>query len=209
MFLPQPYQETNLAILQQFIIDHNFATLMSYNDVEQQIEADHLPFLLEPKQGHHGTLTAHIAKANPLYQRIKQETSVLISFQGDHHYISPNWYPSKAEHHRSVPTWNYMVVHVRGQLNCIDDEKSLRALLGRLTRQHEATQTTPWKMKDAPADYINTLLKDIAVIEIQINDIVGQFKTSQDRPNTDKTHVADALKNTAAEMSQHITQHSH
>ncbi|MBF7687420.1 FMN-binding negative transcriptional regulator [Acinetobacter rathckeae] len=208
MFQPTQYQEHDLETLQQFISTHNFATLMSYNSTHEQIEADHLPFLLDTKQGTYGTLSAHIAKANPLYKNIQQNQSVLLSFQGDQQYISPNWYPSKQDHHRAVPTWNYMVVHVRGRLRCIDDEKSLLALLGRLTRQHEASQNTPWKMKDAPADYINALLKDIAIIYIEIDSIVGQFKTSQDRPNTDKVKVAEALKTTAPEMSAHIKQHT-
>ncbi|MBF7681974.1 FMN-binding negative transcriptional regulator [Acinetobacter sp. B5B] len=208
MFQPPQYQENDLKTLQQFIQQHNFATLMSYNSTHERIEADHLPFLFDPKQGLYGTLTAHIAKENPLYTHIKHSQSVLISFQGDQHYISPHWYPSKKQHQRAVPTWNYMVVHVRGYLRCIDDKKSLMALLGRLTRQHESTQAMPWKMKDAPAEYINALLNDIAVISIDIESMTGQFKTSQDRPQEDKISVAKALKNTAPHMSQHIQQHT-
>lgn len=208
MFQPPQYQENDLNTLHQFLNTHNFATLMSYNQTHERIEADHLPFILDINQGMYGTLSAHIAKANPLYEQIKQDQSVLLSFQGDQQYISPNWYPTKADHHRAVPTWNYMVVHVRGRIHCIDDEKSLLALLGRLTKQHEASQAIPWKMKDAPAEYIQNLLKEIAVIYIEIDSIVGQFKTSQDRPNVDKIRVAQALQTTAPEMSAHIKQHT-
>lgn len=125
---------------------------------------------------------------------IESGTDVLVIFQGEQGYISPNWYPSKQLHHRHVPTWNYQVVHVKGKIKFLEDEKSLRGILAKLTRTHEAKQEKPWKMSDAPSDYIAAELKEIIGIEIEIQHMIGKFKLSQNRDQADAVNVVNNLE---------------
>jgi transcriptional regulator len=114
-------------------------------------------------------------------------------FRAEDAYISPNWYPSKHEFHKQVPTWNYRVVHAHGRITIHDDERYVRGLVARLTRHHEASQPAPWKMGDAPQDYIDTMLKAIVGIDIDITCLVGKFKMSQNREARDRLGAAEAL----------------
>ena len=161
---------------------------------EGEIEANHIPLALDRTAGEKGILRGHIAKANPLFSLLDNEQSAYVIFHADQAYISPNWYEGKQEHHRVVPTWNYRVVHVKGKIRKVADEKYLRGILARLTRQHEASQPVPWKMGDAPEDFIQEQLEKIVAIEIEIDSIVGKFKVSQNRSAADAEKVARALK---------------
>ncbi|WP_332604678.1 FMN-binding negative transcriptional regulator [Acinetobacter sp. ESBL14] len=193
MYLPEIFEETDLEKLYQLIQDYPFATLISHS--AEGLEANHLPFhLLRDKQNQTATLVAHIAKNNPLHTQIESGTEVLMIFQGEQAYISPNWYPSKQQHHRHVPTWNYQVVHVKGSINFLHDEKSLRGILARLTRTHEAKQATPWKMSDAPSEYIAQELQGIVGIEIPISQITAKFKLSQNQEKPDALAVVNGLQ---------------
>ncbi|NNP69674.1 FMN-binding negative transcriptional regulator [Acinetobacter sp. Ac_5812] len=193
MYLPKIFEETDLEKLYQLIQDYPFATLISHS--AEGLEANHLPFhLLRDERNQTATLIAHIAKNNPLHTQIENGAEVLIIFQGEHGYISPNWYPSKQQHHRHVPTWNYQVIHIKGNINFLHDEKSLRGILARLTRTHEAKQATPWKMSDAPSEYIAQELQGIVGIEIPISEITGKFKLSQNREKPDALGVVDGLQ---------------
>ncbi|MGA6136540.1 FMN-binding negative transcriptional regulator [Acinetobacter dispersus] len=193
MYLPEIFEETDLERLYRLIQDYPFATLISHS--AEGLEANHIPFhLLRDEHSQTATLIAHIAKNNPLHTQIENGATVLIIFQGEHGYISPNWYPSKQQHHRHVPTWNYQVVHVKGSINFLHDEKSLRGILARLTRTHEAKQATPWKMSDAPDEYITQELQGIVGIEIPISQITGKFKLSQNREKPDALGVVDGLQ---------------
>ena len=118
----------------------------------------------------------------------------MVIFQGVQGYISPNWYPSKQETHRHVPTWNYEVVHAHGRLRVIEDEKFLRAIVGRLTQRHEATQARPWKMADAPRDYLDQMLKMIAGIEVEVTRLEGKRKLGQNRELRDRDGAIAALQ---------------
>ena len=135
-----------------------------------------------------------MARANPVWQQAG-DTAVLVIFHATDGYISPNWYPSKPEHHRHVPTWNYAVVHAHGLLRVRDDERFVRGLVARLTREHEARsqQPRPWKMGDAPTDYIDGLLKVIVGIEVEITRLVGKSKLGQNREVRDRLGAADGL----------------
>ena len=117
-----------------------------------------MPFEFDPAEGTHGTLRAHVARANPVWQEVAEQPDALVIFQGPAAYISPNWYPSKHEAHRQVPTYNYMVVHAHGRIVVRDDEAFVRGLVARLTRKMEANEPRPWKMGDAPADYLTQML---------------------------------------------------
>ncbi|ESK54162.1 hypothetical protein F990_02932 [Acinetobacter tjernbergiae DSM 14971 = CIP 107465] len=186
-------KKKNLEKLYQLIQDSPFATLISHS--AEGLEANHLPFhLLFDENNQTATLVAHIAKNNPLHTQIEDGAEVLIIFQGEQGYISPNWYPSKQQHHQHVPTWNYQVVHVKGTITFLTDEKALRGILAKLTRTHEAKQETPWKMSDAPSEYIAQELKNIVGIEIQISHTTGKFKLSQNREKIDALGVVDGLQ---------------
>ncbi|ENU30447.1 hypothetical protein F991_01843 [Acinetobacter sp. CIP-A165] len=193
MFLPEIFVEKDLEKLYALIQDYPFATLISHS--AEGVEANHLPFkLLLDKESDTAVLIAHIAKGNPLHTQIENNTDVLVIFQGEQGYISPNWYPTKQQHHQHVPTWNYQVVHIKGKINFLHDEKSLRGILAKLTRTHEAKQAKPWKMSDAPSEYIAEELKGIIGIEIQIEKITGKFKLSQNREKIDALGVVAGLE---------------
>jgi transcriptional regulator len=134
-----------------------------------------------------------VARANTLWQRCRTGTPVMVVFRGFEGYISPSWYPSKHESHRQVPTWNYEVVHAHGTLAIRDDERFVRGLVARLTRRHEAGEARPWKMSDAPADYIDAMLKNIVGLEIPLSSLVGKSKLGQNKEARDRLGAADAL----------------
>ena len=208
MYLPEIFEEKDTQKLYQLIQDYPFATLISHSS--EGLDAHHLPFkLILNEENQTVTLIAHIARNNTLHTQIPNGTEVLIIFQGEQGYISPNWYPSKQQHHQHVPTWNYQVVHVKGKINFLSDEKALRGILAKLTRTHEAKQPVPWKMSDAPAEYITQQLQGIVGIEIQITEITGKFKLSQNREKVDALGVVDGLEkhgnhNLAKAVQQYI-----
>ncbi|MHA3981853.1 FMN-binding negative transcriptional regulator [Acinetobacter venetianus] len=193
MYIPQIFKETRQDVLHDLIRQYPFATLITQSNAG--LDANHLPFkLLSDPEHHRAVLIAHIARNNPLHTQIRNGTEVLVIFQGEQGYISPNWYPSKQQHHQHVPTWNYQVVHVKGIIRFLEDEKSLRGILAKLTRTHEAKQPKPWKMSDAPSDYIAEELKGIIGIEIEIKQMTGKFKLSQNCDKVDAVGVVDGLE---------------
>src|SRR5690606_16422119 len=145
MYLPDHFNERSAQALHTLIQAHPLGALCRY-DAQSGLDADHLPFELEATKGEYGTLHAHVARNNPLWQALHDGDKVLVIFRGGDAYISPNWYPSKHETHQQVPTWNYMVAHAHGQVTIRDDERYVRGLVARLTRRHESGQPTPWKM---------------------------------------------------------------
>ena len=135
-----------------------------------------------------------MARANPVWQSVRDGDAVLVVFRGAQGYISPNWYPSKQETHRHVPTWNYEVVHAHGRIHVHDDEKYVRGVVARLTRQHEAGEPQPWKMGDAPADYLAEELAQIVGIEIELTRLEGKRKLGQNREQRDFDGTVRALE---------------
>jgi len=192
MYLPAHFEEKRPEVLHALMREHPLGQLVTHGP--DGLDANPLPFELDTTAGPHGLLRAHVARANPVWQ-LAANTEVLVIFQATDGYISPNWYPSKPEHHRHVPTWNYARVHAHGVLRVRDDERFLRGLVARLTREHEARsqQARPWKMGDAPADYIDSMLKMIVGIEIEITRLVGKFKLGQNRERRDRLGAADGL----------------
>ena len=160
------------------------------------LDANHLPFeLLQASDGSARLLT-HVARANPLWQQLGQGDEVLAIFRAEDGYISPNGYPSKHETHQQVPTWNYRVVHAHGQVRIHDEEKFVRGVVGRLTRTHEGRSNphSPWKMSDAPEDYLQRMLGAIVGIEIAVTRLEGKFKLSQNKEARDRTGAIEALE---------------
>jgi transcriptional regulator len=141
-----------------------------------------------------GVLDAHVARANPVWKDVSDGDEVLVVFRAADAYVSPNWYPSKHEFHKQVPTWNYMVAHAHGRITIRDDERFVRGLVARLTRVHEASQAVPWKMTDSATEYIDSMLKAIVGVEIEITRIEGKAKLSQNKAAADVSGAGAALK---------------
>ena len=192
MYLPAHFAETRTEVLHAAMRSHPLGTLVTL-DADGALQADPIPLLIEPGPAAHGTLRGHVARANPLWRRTRTETEVLVVFQGAQSYVSPGWYPSKAEHGKVVPTWNYIVVQARGRLRAVEDAEWLHALVSRLTERHEAPRAQPWGVGDAPPDYIATMLRAIVGVEIEITDLVGKWKVSQNRSAADRAGVAAGL----------------
>ena len=188
MYIPEHFLIKNLEVIHQIIQTNPLGVLVSMTP--EGLDANHIPFELDAGRG---VLTAHVARANPVWQECKDGAEVLVIFRGNESYISPNWYPSKHETHRLVPTWNYEVVHVHGRLTVQDQEKFVRGVVGRLTRKHEATEPKPWKMGDSAPEYIDGMVKAIVGIEIAITRLEGKAKLSQNREARDRLNAAEVL----------------
>ena len=174
--------------MHQIIHAHPLGVLVTMTP--EGLDANHIPFELDAGRG---VLTAHVARANPVWQQCGNGMDALVIFRGEESYISPNWYPSKHEFHRQVPTWNYEVVHVHGRMVVQDTEKFVRGVVGRLTRKHEAIEEKPWKMGDSTPEFIDGMLKAIVGIEISITRMEGKAKLSQNREDRDRLNASDVL----------------
>ncbi|WP_459616660.1 FMN-binding negative transcriptional regulator [Bordetella sp. 2513F-2] len=192
MYVPAHFAETRPEALHRIIEAHPLGMLVTHG--ESGLDADHIPFEFDPGTGTHGLLSAHVARANPVWQRCPTGTPVMVVFRGAEGYISPNWYPSKHEAHRQVPTWNYEVVHAHGVLTVRDDERFVRGIVARLTRRHEAGEPRPWKMGDSAPEFIDELLRHIVGIEIAVTSLVGKVKLSQNKEARDRLGAAAALQ---------------
>lgn len=192
MYVPAHFSVTDDEALFGLIRENPLGVLVTNG--RGGLDANHLPFELDPKEGERGVLRAHVARANPVWREVEDGAEALVVFRAEHVYVSPNWFPSKHEFHKQVPTWNYRVVHAHGTITIRDEEPFLRGLVGRLTTVHEATQPKPWKMSDAPEDYIAAMLRSIVGIEIAITRLVGKFKLSQNRELRDRLSLGEALK---------------
>lgn len=192
MYLPPHFAETRPGELHRIIREHPLGMLVTHSG--HGIDANHIPFEFDPHRGAHGVLLAHIARANPLWREFTSGADVMVVFRGVEGYISPNWYPSKHETHRQVPTWNYEVVHAHGRLRIMDDETFVRGVVARLTRHHEATEPRPWKMGDAPRDYMDDMVSKVVGIEVEIVRLEGKRKLSQNREIRDIEHAVNELQ---------------
>ena len=191
MYIPPHFAQTRPQDLHRVMRDHPLGVLVTAGSAG--LDAEHLPFDFDPAAGPLGTLSAHVARANTLWQRCPSGTPVMVIFRGAEAYVSPNWYPSKHEAHRQVPTWNYEVVHAHGALTVRDDERFVRGLVARLTRQHEGAEPRPWKMGDSAPEFIDAMLRQIVGIEVAITSLVGKAKLSQNKEARDRLHAADTL----------------
>ena len=192
MYLPAHFAETRPDELHAILREHPLGMLVTHSS--GGLDANHLPFEIDPDRGPVGTLLAHIARANPLWTEISSGAEVLVVFRGPQGYISPSRYPSKHEAHRQVPTWNYEVVHARGRLRFVDDDTFVRGLVARLTRRHEASEPQPWEMGDAAPDYLERMLSSIVGIEIELTRLEGKRKLSQNREVRDREGASRALQ---------------
>jgi len=191
MYIPPHFAQTQPEALHALIRSHPLGVLVTHGP--GGLDADHIPFEFDPAIGPLGLLSAHVARANPVWQRCPTGTEVMVVFRGPEAYISPSWYPSKHEAHRQVPTWNYEVVHAHGTLTVRDDERFMRGLVAKLTRRHEAAEPQPWKMGDSAPEFIDNMLRNIVGIEVALTSLVGKSKLSQNKDARDRQGAADTL----------------
>ena len=192
MYLPSHFNEARPAVLRAFVRDHPLGLLVTANRAGG-IDANSVPFILDADGEGPGILRGHVARANPLWTTARDDVDALVVFQGPHGYVSPAWYPSKDEHGKVVPTWNYVMVQARGRLRAIEDRVWLRSFVARLTERHEGTRDAPWAVDDAPADYIETMLGAIVGIELTLSSLVGKWKVTQNRSDVDRAGVVEGL----------------
>jgi transcriptional regulator len=193
MYQPAHFVENDREALHGLIRSHPLGLLISSG--KDGPVADLIPFLLDGDIGPHGRLRAHLARANPHWRQIADnpDRPVLAVFQGVDSYVTPSWYETKRETGKVVPTWNYVVVQVRGRARAIEDEAWLAGQIAELTATQEAARAEPWQVSDAPETFIASQIKGIVGLEIDIADIRGKWKVSQNRPVADRAGVAAGL----------------
>jgi transcriptional regulator len=203
MFQPPVFREDRTEVMDELIAAHPFSTVVS--SATGDLTADHVPLVL--KQDAEGKrLEGHIASANPLFRETSGALDVLAVFQGPQIHVTPSWYASKQEHGKVVPTWNYVVVHVRGQLQFTRDTSWLLQHLADLTDQHESHRAEPWAIDDAPRDFIERQLRALVGFEIAIEDMQGTWKESQNKALKDWTGVKSGLESSESPDAVEIAQ---
>ncbi len=191
MYLPAHFAENDAAALHELIREFPLATLMTQGQAGP--EANFIPLHLDTSDTT-TRLVGHVARANPLWREHPAEMPVLAVFHGPQAYVTPSWYPTKHEHGKAVPTWNYIAVQATGRLRVIDDASWLRAQLESLVGEHEAGFAQPWQIADAPADYIEKMLTAIVGIEITVTALQGKWKLSQNQPTANQEGVIAGLR---------------
>ena len=204
MYLPSYFEETRVEVLHQLMRERPLATLVTLGAAG--LNANHLPFELDSEPLPNGTLRCHVARANPVWRDYSLGTEALVIFTGPQVYISPSWYETKKQSGEVVLTYNYAVVHAYGALRIIQERAWLRGLVTRLTERFESASAAPWRVSDAPEDFIDKQLGAIVGIEITITRLAGKWKISQNRPALDRAGVVEALSETAGVDSLAIAQ---
>ena len=191
MYTPRAFAIDDLPEIQQLIQHTRLAQVVTFG--EQGLQASHLPLLLNPDEGPNGTLYGHLAKANPRWRDLQNGSDALVIFAGADAYISPAFYPAKAEHGKVVPTWNYIAVHAYGKAEVFTEAERLLALVSALTERHETGRAQPWAVSDAPADYIDGMLKAIVGFALPIKRVIGKRKLGQNRSAADMASMREGL----------------
>jgi len=189
MYIPKHFQQQDHEALCDLIKQHPLATLVVNSN--SGLSANHIPLRLAHNSSSDIVLQGHIAKANPLWKEKPEEA--LAIFQGTDAYISPNWYPTKQEHGKVVPTWNYVAVHASGKIQFINDRSWKLSFLHSLTTEHESSQEQPWAISDAPKDFIEKMLDAIVGFEIAVHELNGKWKVSQNQVEKNQAGVIDGL----------------
>lgn len=205
LYEPPAFREDRPEILHGLIRSARLALLAS-NGPDGVPDITHLPLTLEAEEGPQGTLYGHVARANPHWRRLAEAGRAVAVFRGAEAYVSPAWYPSKAEHHRVVPTWNYEAVHAEGPVAIIEDPAALHALVSRLTARHEARRAepwaVPWAVTDAPAEFVAGQLRGIVGLVLRIERLSGKRKLSQNRAPADRDGAIAGLAASADPRDQ-------
>jgi transcriptional regulator len=194
MFLPDHFRVEDVPEMHALMRARPFAALVSAGPAG--LYASHLPTVLKD-DGPCGVIECHLARANPHCRDLAEGNEALMIFQGAESYITPNWYPSKAEHGKVVPTWNYAVVHATGRPEVVKDKAWLLRHVGELTAQQEKTEAKPWALSDAPDSYIDVMLRGIVGFRFVITRLEGKWKMSQNREIKDREGVVQGLNTRA------------
>jgi transcriptional regulator len=196
MYLPTHFNEIDPSEITTLLERNPLGCLVA--QTEQGLCANHIPMLRAPS----GALIGHIARANDLHALLAPKAEVMVIFKGEESYISPNLYPSKQDHHRHVPTWNYQVAHLYGRISFQHDTHRKRAVVGQLTKVHEArvNGAARWKMSDAPEDYMGQMLDAIVAFEIEVTRVIAKSKISQNREPRDFEAVKQHMQQTSRDM---------
>ncbi|MHB2083863.1 FMN-binding negative transcriptional regulator [Pseudomonas sp. UBA6753] len=205
MYNSKPHQEHDLGRLHQHMLDTRLAILVSKG--EQGLLATHLPVLVDIAEGEFGTVYAHLARANPQWHDLKQGGEALLVFPGADAYVSPGYYPSKADNPKVVPTWNYLAVHAYGPAQVIQEAEPLLAIVSRLTEHHEQGRGEPWNVTDAPRDYLDGMLRAIVGIRLPIARLQGARKLSQNRSEQDIAGVREGLSASPDYLDNQLAAH--
>lgn len=191
MYEPPLHRVEDLAKLHALIRDRVFGLLISHG--ADGLVANSVPFVLAAAGSRLGVLKVHLARANPQWRDLQERPEALIVFQGHDHYITPSWYATKQETGKVVPTWNYTMVQAKGRAKVMDDAWLAQQIV-ELTQTLEQRRDEPWAVGDAPADFIAMQRRAIVGIEIEILDIKGKWKTSQNRNAADRAGVISGLE---------------
>ena len=203
MYVPPAFREDRLEVLHALIRAQSLGTLITAGG--NGIEAKFIPFILV-EDGKHGTLRAHLARANEQLNALRSGAETLVVFKGPDTYITPTWYATKATSGEVVPTWNYVVVQARGVPRVVEDSLWLREQIGQLTQSREGSRTPAWKVADAPESYVTAQIKGIVGIEIPIAKIEGKWKVSQNRSVDDRFSVAEGLRSEGKDIMARLVE---
>ena len=204
MYVPPHFVEDDKAALHRAIRETRLATLVTLGS--EGLEASHVPILLDEGEGPYGAIRGHLARANPQWRRASAETPALAMFLGPDAYVSPNWYATKRETGKVVPTWNYLAIHAYGRVEFFEDAERLRAIVTSLTQRHEGRREKPWAVSDAPEDYIQAQLRGIIGFRLPIDRLEGKWKLSQNRPEVDRRGVIEGLEGEGGALESTIAQ---
>jgi transcriptional regulator len=191
LYNPRWFREDRIEVLHAEIAKAGFGTLVT--STPSGVLASHIPIMLDLTRGERGTLFGHIARGNSQWRETQARSEALAIFLGPDAYITPRWYQTKKEDGKVVPTWNYVAIHVRGPITFFEDSTHLRDVVTRLTNHHESAVDEPWKVSDAPSEYIEAQLRTIVGFEIPITRIEGKWKMSQNRSANDRAGVVSGL----------------
>jgi transcriptional regulator len=190
VYVPPLFEQDRVDVLHEAIRNTRLATLVTLTP--DGLIASHVPMLLEPDPAPYGTLIGHLARPNGQARGAVGEA--LAIFQGPEAYITPSWYETKRQTGKVVPTWNYVAIHAYGTVEFFDDKERLREVVTRLTERFETPRAAPWAVSDAPADFIDGMLRGIRGFAMPISRLEGKWKMSQNRPAEDRAGVIDGLR---------------
>jgi transcriptional regulator len=202
MYIPPNFKQEDLASIHEMMRRIGFVSLVTY--AASGLVATQVPVLLDPEPLPNGTLRGHIARANPQWKNTLTDHDGLAIFTGPNAYISPQWYAAKREHGRVVPTWNYVAVHAYGKVTFSEDRELLLNIVTRLTETHEAASAQPWKVSDAPTEYVQGMLGAIVAFEMPISRIEASWKLSQNRSGADREGTIAELKERASAVAEEM-----
>lgn len=203
MYCPVHFQEDRIEVIRELIVNYPLATIVYRCDGE--MAAEHIPLILDPCEAASVRMIGHVARGNEL-SRYATDEEVLVIFQGPSLYISPNWYQTKEEGGKVVPTWNYVTLHAYCKLRTTDDRIRKLAIVTMMTDQMEASQPEPWRVTDAPETYIDRMLSGIVGLEFEVLRWQGKWKVSQNQPEANQHSLVNQLSSDGSERGQQMAE---